>query len=750
MKNAIRSRALVALCAAVLAPVTGFAAYRAIVVRADVIEGLEGISIMRPADAGKSLHAGESLTLTAEGDYGTSTMPVKASWSIREGKTLGTLGECTRSKTCVFTALDGAGEVVIEAEASGKTATATITVEKKEEELVNPFKDELPAWASEAIIRMYRKSIVKGYDDGRYGPGDPVTNGQIVTLLFRILRDRNLVTEPADCGQKYDDVPGGHYAFTPACLFGRQGWAQDAAAFRPDDPATRGSVASFIDHVFGKTLTSALGREPQAGVQTFDDVPATHPQFRSIAVANAMGVMTGYPNGDFGVNDPFNRAAAAVVMFRILTTLEERTVSALAGYDLAAGAPERPAASSASVSSQEPVASSEPASSEASGVSPESISSQEPAVSSEPVPTIPSSASEEPVSSQGPAAPVAPLHTGPRVQLSDTKATNFDFSEGVARAEARVAYDMTFLLQKPDWSARKVIVFAYGNDGTAQRQSLVALSPKPYAQTEQGDCETALRARGVFDTKTLTITSHEQAVCFRTYEGHSGKVGDLVAQDYTLGYEFWEAARVSSVPASQAPALSSAVSAAPVAASSIASVQSIPQSTAASSVPSSVSAAPVAASSVPSSIVSSQQQTAAAVTAAITLQKPVTFIDVGTRMSSTVHSGAHDVKIEITQRTTYERRCSRRSFGRTSCSSYPVTTTASSLTPAGAGTQVISFTGKTYEQITKADCEAKIAGGMWLAVANVHTGLVVCAKTPDGIAKFGKGTASRIEFTLWK
>ncbi|PIR53080.1 hypothetical protein COU76_03065 [Candidatus Peregrinibacteria bacterium CG10_big_fil_rev_8_21_14_0_10_49_10] len=295
-----------------------------------VPDGLVGISIT-PAKA--TVGVGESIRLSAEGDYGTRTMPVRADWSLlKEG--MGTLGACSNAKTCTFTAGDVAGATSVQAQVGdGKFIdVADILIEEKKEVLVNPFKDELPDWAFEAIVRMHQKGIVKGYDDGRYGPGDPVTNGQVITLLHRILLYANLIQEPTGCMKVYNDVASDHYAFLPACTFRRQGWSSDGATLAPDSASPRGVTAGFMNRTLGETLLSAIGTRPD-GTQVFDDVPVGHPSFKDTAVTNLTGLMTGYPTGDFGVDDDLNRAAVAVIMFRILNKIEEEGISNLQGYD---------------------------------------------------------------------------------------------------------------------------------------------------------------------------------------------------------------------------------------------------------------------------------------------------------------------------------------------------------------------------------------------------------------------------------
>lgn len=306
----------------------GITAHQA-VTQADSHEDLVGIRIT-PAES--TVNPGESVRLTAEGDYATMFARIRADWSMLEGEDLGSLGSCTNAKICTFEAGQDGGTVTIQAEVDSHSASATITINE-----ASPFTDELPGWASEAILRLEDLGIVQGYEDGRFAAGDPVTRGQVVTLLFRLLGHTGLIEEPAPDTCDYTDLPQDHYAYIPVCAFRQHGWASTATEFNPDDGASRGMTAAFVNRVFGVTLLDAMGiaidEAIPAGTVVFDDIPLDHPFYTDTAVMNATGIMTGYPNGDFGSDDQLNRAQGAVVMERVLSRIEEYGITALLGGD---------------------------------------------------------------------------------------------------------------------------------------------------------------------------------------------------------------------------------------------------------------------------------------------------------------------------------------------------------------------------------------------------------------------------------
>jgi len=337
-------RFITGMCA-VLVVIVGIVAYRSFsAVEANLLEGLVFVEITPRQNL--RINAGGSITFTSEGDFGTFTIPIKSDWSITQGGNLGSLSGCNNVKTCEFTAGNKSGNVTIRAQAGGgefadhvgvtvvgneqqsprsgggHRSFGDIKQDQVEDEIVNPFVDELPEWAFDAIIAMYQKGIIKGYDDGQYGPGDPVTIGQVVTLLHRMLIHMKLIEKPTACRWYFDDVPFDHYAFLPACTFRQQGWATRGRFFRPDIPASRGITAAFLNRVLSEVFLEAMDVEPGQG-QIFSDVPVIHLFHKDIAFTYITGFMTGYPDGRFGSSDNLNRAAIAVVMDRIMRKAQE-------------------------------------------------------------------------------------------------------------------------------------------------------------------------------------------------------------------------------------------------------------------------------------------------------------------------------------------------------------------------------------------------------------------------------------------
>lgn len=74
-----------------------------------------------------TLGFGEKVTLVAEGQYGTQTVPVRAAWDAPQGVTLARF-DCIDSPICTVTAGDMPGNIAVRATFDGKSALGNMTI----------------------------------------------------------------------------------------------------------------------------------------------------------------------------------------------------------------------------------------------------------------------------------------------------------------------------------------------------------------------------------------------------------------------------------------------------------------------------------------------------------------------------------------------------------------------------------------------------------------------------------------------
>ncbi len=86
-------------------------------------------------------------------------------------------------------------------------------------------------WAYAYIASAVEKGWIKGYDNGNFGPDDPITRCQAVTIMNSALgrRDDNFAKDRGQ--QKFYDVPATHWAYLEVCEA-----AKPVTAMEPDPP----------------------------------------------------------------------------------------------------------------------------------------------------------------------------------------------------------------------------------------------------------------------------------------------------------------------------------------------------------------------------------------------------------------------------------------------------------------------------------------------------------------------------------
>jgi len=315
-----------------LVGLSSLAAISTFTLTANNLAGLRRLEIRSYSDF--SIDSNENVLLTAEGDYVTYTVPLHANWTMIEGQDYGSLeGSCESVQSCSFQSNGLGGDVIIRAEANGFFDEQTIHIRAPQPStpFENPFVDNIPSWAEQPIVSLRDRNIIRGYDDGRYGAGDQLTRGQLITIFYRTLREMHVI-DTLNCPIEYNDIPQGHYAYDAACTFRNRGWTDSLTTLEPNEPVTRGETASLLNRVVGGVLLSAqdlrLGSIMDRG-QIFSDVPVSSTYFVDTAVAKTLEMMKGNPDNTFGTYLTLNRAEAATIFFRLMDSVSRANLRSL-------------------------------------------------------------------------------------------------------------------------------------------------------------------------------------------------------------------------------------------------------------------------------------------------------------------------------------------------------------------------------------------------------------------------------------
>lgn len=182
-------------------------------------------------------------------------------------------------------------------------------------------------WAYDSIMYCSEWEIVKGYDDGKFYPENPVSGVEFVTMVTRTLYEDEVAAAQSE---KPADSPW-YWANTKIAAdhFLTNGMTIDGSAMNRYDMANVAKNA---------LITINKGFLPDSGVHwgldpRLDNVPSqvkdwdSVPKNRTVAIKTcyATGVLTGMSDGMFHGEKGMTRAQACVVITRMLNVINSET-----------------------------------------------------------------------------------------------------------------------------------------------------------------------------------------------------------------------------------------------------------------------------------------------------------------------------------------------------------------------------------------------------------------------------------------
>ena len=168
------------------------------------------------------------------------------------------------------------------------------------------FRDTRDHWAERAIMEVFRKGWMNGYEDATFRPQRPLTRAEAITVVVRAFGPSE--GTPAAAPLRFTDVPAGHWAYGSILEAERAGWLAvfPGRMLQPDLPLTRAEAAAL--------LARATGTAPRTATAAFADVPRNHWAAGYIEAARVAGWLHGYPDGRFYPDLPIIRAEWATLL----------------------------------------------------------------------------------------------------------------------------------------------------------------------------------------------------------------------------------------------------------------------------------------------------------------------------------------------------------------------------------------------------------------------------------------------------
>ena len=157
------------------------------------------------------------------------------------------------------------------------------------------------------IIFLTDRKIINGYQNGNFGPEDPIKRIQAVQM---ILRELGVKTGDAPNPQFKDVRPGsnGYNEIAKAAQLGIIS-GKDDGTFDPNGKLTRGQMATILVNAYKLKGTY---------YSDFKDISNKGKIYPFIQALAAHNITTGYPDGTFRPNETLKRAHFAAFMARFL------------------------------------------------------------------------------------------------------------------------------------------------------------------------------------------------------------------------------------------------------------------------------------------------------------------------------------------------------------------------------------------------------------------------------------------------
>ncbi len=194
-----------------------------------------------------------------------------------------------------------------------------------------PDVDSNYSWAEDAIGALSNDGIITGYDDGTFKPGKDITRQEAITLFSKALgasEEANKMFIDLAYGIYATDLAesDGSYAIKQGAylIYKKVLTADDVNNYLSEDNRNitlkRFEAATLIAKALGADAWLKDNPEFEITFSDKDEIPTGYEGY--IYYATGLGIMNGMGDNKFGPNETVTRAQIAVMIKRILDTMD--------------------------------------------------------------------------------------------------------------------------------------------------------------------------------------------------------------------------------------------------------------------------------------------------------------------------------------------------------------------------------------------------------------------------------------------
>lgn len=252
----------------------------------------------------------QSLQSTFVTEIGTKDRKIKpdAAYVIRKG---------TIPSALVETAfIDNVDDAKLLASPTGRTQMANAIADGIAKLAPVTFPDTLGHWSRDAVLRMYKKGWISGYNN-MFRPDDSITRAEFVALMNKVFDFSKLSPLPGKNNPSPDsftDLSRNHWAYNQLAQAIRlnilSGYGN--GKIEPDKPISRAEVATVF-----QLLREASGKSGPATPgtsQPFTDVPSGYWAEKYINTLKKTGIINGVTSTTFAPEKDMLRGESAALL----------------------------------------------------------------------------------------------------------------------------------------------------------------------------------------------------------------------------------------------------------------------------------------------------------------------------------------------------------------------------------------------------------------------------------------------------
>ncbi len=210
-----------------------------------------------------------------------------------------------------------------------KSATVGSTDSKN---LLLPLTDIKGHWAEAGIMEMYARGVMIGYRDGSFRPKKQLTYLDGIVMLDKMLWGEPPKSDFETSGYLKDEfkIPEWAVGYIASALRHQIIYYSDLQKVAQAQPLTRQEIAVFI--IRALELTGKTDAEKELRLP-FNDAKEIPDQLKGyVSLVNELGIMTGFPNGDFKGNRTVSRAEMAKILNNIADFVSYLKMDEVSGF----------------------------------------------------------------------------------------------------------------------------------------------------------------------------------------------------------------------------------------------------------------------------------------------------------------------------------------------------------------------------------------------------------------------------------